>query len=463
MANKNPKIVPVRKNNLISIIFGAIMIYLIAIFIIYISKEKIKIYEVVQGSLSGNTTYTGLILREETVVTSEYTGYVKCYLQNGEKARKGKPVYGIDETGETLQTDNSSGLHTSNITQEDLDRLNKYLNNFKYNYDGQNFETVYNFKYQMQTALNELVIDSLEGELENTDAIKVSSAEESGLILFRYDGYEGLKESDITSEFFDSSQVSGNYVPTGKLVQQGDIIYTLVSGQDWSIVIPADEEFIEKYDSQNSMTIRLKTLDTSVNADMEIFQGADQQSYVKFTIQDYMSAYINDRFISIELEEDKADGLKVPKSSVVSKDFFIIPSSYVTAKNQEDAEETSNNNQNEEMGVYIDNAAEDGSEVVFVTPTIYSKDEEYYYVDDAILQSGMHILLDGNEDYVVGEKKALQGVYNVNKGYAVFEQVEILDENEEYYIVKGSSAYGLVTFDHIVLNAATMNEDDLLY
>jgi hypothetical protein len=51
----------------------------------------------------------------------------------------------------------------------------------------------------------------------------------------------------------------------------------------------------------------------------------------------------------------------------------------------------------------------------------------------------------------------------VNKGYAVFEEVEVVDENEEYYIVKSSSTYGLVTFDHIVLNAATMSEDDLLY
>ena len=61
------------------------------------------------------------------------------------------------------------------------------------------------------------------------------------------------------------------------------------------------------------------------------------------------------------------------------------------------------------------------------------------------------------------EKKALEGVYNVNKGYAVFEVVEILDQNDSYCIVKGGTTYGLAVYDHIVLNASTVDEDDLLY
>jgi hypothetical protein len=319
----------------------------------------------------------------------------------------------------------------------------------------------------MQTALNELVMDSLEGESEASDTMKVCSAGESGLVLFKYDGYEALKEADITSDLFDTSKWTETYISTGKWIQKGDTIYTLVSGQDWSIVIPVDDVFMEQYGDKTKMTICLKTLGVSVSAPMETFQGADEQFYAKFTLDEYLAAYVQDRFVTIELADSKVNGLKVPKSSVVSKDFFQIPVKYMTTQTTEEAStegDTSSDDESmQELGVYIENTDGDGDEAVFVTPTVYSKDKEYYYVDDEILQNGIHVLLDGAEDYVVGEKKTLQGVYNVNKGYAVFEEVEVVDENEEYYIVKSSSTYGLVTFDHIVLNAATMSEDDLLY
>ncbi|MCI6731085.1 MAG: hypothetical protein MR487_01970, partial [Lachnospiraceae bacterium] len=59
--------------------------------------------------------------------------------------------------------------------------------------------------------------------------------------------------------------------------------------------------------------------------------------------------------------------------------------------------------------------------------------------------------------------KTLRGVYNVNKGYAVFAVVNIIDENDSYCIVQGGTNYGLSVYDHIVLNASTVSEDDLLY
>ena len=41
--------------------------------------------------------------------------------------------------------------------------------------------------------------------------------------------------------------------------------------------------------------------------------------------------------------------------------------------------------------------------------------------------------------------------------------VNIIDENDSYCIVQGGTNYGLSVYDHIVLNASTVSEDDLLY
>ena len=58
--------------------------------------------------------------------------------------------------------------------------------------------------------------------------------------------------------------------------------------------------------------------------------------------------------------------------------------------------------------------------------------------------------------------KTIQGVYNINKGYAVFRQVTIIDENEEFCIVDPGNIYGLSAHDRIVLDASKVNEDDII-
>ena len=70
---------------------------------------------------------------------------------------------------------------------------------------------------------------------------------------------------------------------------------------------------------------------------------------------------------------------------------------------------------------------------------------------------------DSNETYRVGSDTAtLKGVYNVNKGYAVFKQIDILYQSKEYTIVKTGTSYGISLYDHIALDGAKINEDDLL-
>ena len=51
----------------------------------------------------------------------------------------------------------------------------------------------------------------------------------------------------------------------------------------------------------------------------------------------------------------------------------------------------------------------------------------------------------------------------MNKGYAVFRQINILDQNEEYCIVSQGTSYGLQAFDYIVLDGKSVKEEEILY
>ena len=94
-----------------------------------------------------------------------------------------------------------------------------------------------------------------------------------------------------------------------------------------------------------------------------------------------------------------------------------------------------------------------------------SADEAYnYYVDRSAFKEGDAIVKDdSNQRFIVGETDSLEGVYCINQGYAVFRQVDILDQNEEYAIISSNTSYGLSRYDRIARDSSQVKEQDILY
>ena len=121
-----------------------------------------------------------------------------------------------------------------------------------------------------------------------------------------------------------------------------------------------------------------------------------------------------------------------------------------------------------QAGFLIDgyNTEKQEQESRFVSPTIYSSDEEYYYIslEEEGFSVGTYLnQTDGSTRYQIGATASLKGVYTVNQGYTVFRFIEILTENDEYYIVKTDTRYGLSLYDHIILNSKTVKENQVIY
>ena len=99
----------------------------------------------------------------------------------------------------------------------------------------------------------------------------------------------------------------------------------------------------------------------------------------------------------------------------------------------------------------------------FVTTTLYEMKNGRYYIDDSVLSEGDIIVKDGSttDRYIVRDTDDLEGVYCMNKGYAVFRKVNILDKNENYCIVEKGTPYGIAQFDNIVQNASSVKESQI--
>jgi HlyD family secretion protein len=461
LASRNNKVTKYRRPlniNIGIIIFGIIFIYILISIVIYIINPHISVYEVNKGSLATNNTYQGFILRSETKVPAENAGYINFYAREGEKIGTGQTVYTIDETGKLQQILADTTKSESTLTEEDVNSLKTEISSFSNNFDTNNFKSTYNFKYDIENTVLELVNVNLLNSLsdlssEETGIFTTCSAPAEGLVVYSTDGYEEVTMDTLTEDILNYDNYKKTAVKTSDLVNAGDIVYKLITNEDWSIIIPLDEDKATEYADRSTMRIKFKKDGITANAGFSIIR-INSKPYGKLDLTSSAIRYASDRFLDVELMINNIEGLKIPVSSVIEKDFYTIPVDYATQGGN-------NNNIGFLLETYDDNGQ---SSTQFVQPTIYYSTDEDYYVETHEFETGNYIVkTDSADRYPIGKTAKLTGVYNINKGYAQFKQINVLFQNEEYYIVEEGTTYGIAVYDHIVLDGEAVKEDDIIY
>ena len=458
----NQKIAKYRKPlnlNIGMIIFGIVFVYIIIGVFTYFTSEHIVGYEVTQGSISTNNVYKGIALREESLFYCNSAGYINYYAREGERVAYNNLVYTVDETGRLSDYVNSAALGENALSDDDLSELKSEIVEFSNIFSKDNFMSVYDFKYGVKgTVLKLANITMLENagniSSESASLISYGRAGDSGIVVYSTDGYEERTPESLTMEDFDAKDYTKNQLVSNELVAANDAVYKLATNENWMIVIPVDEKKAKELLDEDYVKIRfLKNQDISW-ARVSTYTGADGSTLVGLEFSNSMVAFCTDRFIDIELILDEDRGLKIPNSSIVEKQFYLVPEEYVTQGGSNDS-----------YGVMRESYLEDGTQTTeFIETNVYNVADGEYYLDDSTLRLGDRLIKpDSTENYVISKQGSLIGVYNINKGYADFKQIVILDRNEEYSIVQSNTAYGLNVYDYIVLDAMTVNEDDFIY
>ena len=247
---------------------------------------------------------------------------------------------------------------------------------------------------------------------------------------------------------------------SGTLLEAGTAMFKIITDESWRLVLELDEEkyaelnaLLNGEDEEATPKIRFCILDTGqvLSAEYTLVTGTDGTRFAVLQIPKYGSEYASDRFLDVELIYEEETGMKIPKTSVTTQTFYRIPKEYATY----------GGNQN----VFGFNRQASGSDTVeFVSPTFYACLDGYYYVNQKDFSAGDRIFMpDSQEQYVVADTAELTGVYNINRGYAVFRRVEILGETGDMYLIEKGTKYGLSVYDHIILNNRDIREFDVIY
>ncbi len=459
--------------NIATVMFTLLLIYMTFSSVLYITSGQTESYQVIAGPLSRNETYTGLAIREETVNQAESNGYITYFAREGNKINANGAVYGISSTQiPEVETE---------LSQENLSRIRSQMLSFSKGFIPSNFNSTYSFKYELEGNILQyagVTSNTGEGSDEADSSVStvmlgnqtISKARADGIILYSMDGYEGKTVETVTAEDFDQNSYHETDLKTKKPVKAGENVYTIITDERWSLLIPLSTRQAVKLEDRTVIRVKFLKDNMTQSGDFSIIE-IDGNKYGRIDFNKGLIRYASDRFLEIELVTNTVSGLKIPLTSIVTKEFYTIPSRFATTDSESG-----------DVGFMVTGRDGDGQETrTFVNATIYASEEiprssapgsgrdetetQYlYYVNKTEFKEGDAIVnLSDQSRYIVGDVGVLEGVYCINQGYAVFRRIQILDQNEEYAIISRNTSYGLARYDHIVKNADKVREEDILY
>ena len=324
-----------REMNLGIFLFAIVFLYLVITIISYFTSDTVSAYEVREGSIVRDNSYTGLVIRNETVVNAEEDGYVNFYQSENSKVKKGTRIYVL--TPEELNTsDVSAGSSQTVINDETQSGIVLQVQNFNENYSNTDFSSVYLLKDEitasLQNELSQTRTEHLDAAVaESGQTAVTSSAARDGIVAYTIDGLEELTKDSFTEADFDRTDYESATVSDQMKISTGEPVYKLITDEDWSVIVRLEDdtarELMEK--ETTTLKVRIDKDSETLNAAFSVIER-DGNYYGCLDFDNSMIRYAEDRYLNIELILEDETGLKIPKTAVVQEEFFVIPREYLT-------------------------------------------------------------------------------------------------------------------------------------
>jgi hypothetical protein len=457
--------VRMRKNkvhlSLSLVIFLGILIYIMVNVIGFIFKSKVTVYEVKTGKMSEEISTTGIAIRDEKIVTSKSGGYVNYYTPDLSKVYKGEIVYSLDTTGKIKEYISEEIAENETAADTAVESLNDTISDFQGNYDYSNFEDVYSLKQKLDNTVlssNGQYIEQTLSKIQKKygkDAYQICKSKDSGVISYTYDNFKRTSVEEVKASDFEQNSYEKKHLSSNSEIKSGDSVYRIVGSENWQIVISlSKDEYIELSD-RDSVNITFLQDNVSATASLELKKQKNHY-YGYLSLSKYMVRYMNDRYLELSISLDSDDGYKIPKSAVVEKEFYQVPTEYLTKGG------------NSSSDCVLAKSKKENTAAI-KNYTIYKFDEdkdEYFYLAADDVETNTVLFSDDSSDadqYYLGKTVKKKGVYSINQGYAKFRAIEELRSDDEYLLISMDTVQGVSLYDHIVFNSSDISENEVIY
>ena len=474
-----------RKNHklLTTVIFSALLIYLIGFLLVFTNRPSVGVESVNYGSIDVPATLRGIIIRDEVVMKSGMDGTPEYHYSENERVAKNALVCTVKNTGTTqLIEDEIKKIDKGildiqknrtdfSLFKEDIARTEKSIesavDSTVYKFINNNVSDVYSLKNQVQTQINlrnqvwlaentkstaELSAEREQYESQlnvSQDAVRTQS---SGIFSLKIDNFEEIVtpevRGDISAEQIKMT-VQPEYISKSLGVSTGSPIFKIVKSNTWYIVSNVPNDVASRWEVGDFLDIYTTVDDEekSVEVRIESMNVGETSTYVVFVTDRNLIDFLDLRTMNFSVKESIYSGFKIPNAAIVERTFLKISKAFLTSSL-------------DEQGVVKRETNGD----VFQRIKIANSDEDYVYVlqDFESLKVG-DVLVGMGEDaqtYTLSEVATYKGVYVANSSLAEFTVVDILGQNNDYAIVNAQSQFGLKVYDKIVSDAKSVQEEE---
>lgn len=458
-----------RFHNIGMFLFFIILIYVCVCFYLGLQNEQIVGYQVKAGVLSENRQYTGIALREEHCVNSQDSGYINYLIRENERVGYNNLVYCIDETGKISDLISKDPTQDNSLSSEELNSIKQDIISFTRSFDETCFSDATIFTNKLNNTIHQIenrkILDNMSNlnSLHVNDIVDYCKAKSTGIVLFYQDGYENFIASDLNPDDFNVEKYERKTILNDDLVTEGDFAYKYINNENWSIAICVPNE--DSYRILKNEYVEVKFLDDAVSswAKVSFVNSYEESTLIELSFTNSMVSYAKDRFIKVELVLEEDEGLKIPISSIVEKEFYLIDSDFVF-KDPETSDYYVIRNELDSEG--------NTTKKVYITVLKEDTEENVCYVDKTSITYGAALLKEYapvgasvTETFVVGGLRVgtLPGVYCINKGYCDFKRIIIKYQDDEYAIISNNASFGLREYDYIALDADKVTDKDFVY
>lgn len=462
MARRN-NVVKFRRKKSINIgvvIFFIMFVYILLQIYIYYTKEHLSIYEVREGNMAQDEQMTGLIIRDEEIVYTIEAGYLSYLNKEGDRVYKNAPIYSMDDNRDIYDMVMNDDVYISNSVNN-INQVKTNINYFNVKYSDIEYNNVKMFKDKIENIASLLLNNTI---LENIDKIKDNTgnisnfhtvyAQKSGLVSYYIDSFENINENQINLDMFNMDNYNKTNIRTTEMLASNSPAYKLLPNDNWSIIFPLNEGQLELLSNKEYIDFTFTKNKIRTTQKINIINKSGE-NYLKITMDKYLSLFLDDRFVEINITDNREKGMKIPLTAITNKDFFKVPNEFFT---------TGGNSV--DLGLLKETYDPDSGDLSyeFIETNIYYEDDKHKYIDTSVINidTWIHNVEDGTK-YQIRETGELTGVFNVNKGYAEFRIIEALYEDKDYYIISSNTSNGLSLYDHIALNAQMVEENKKIY
>lgn len=437
------------------ILFAVILVYVIVEILVSITDKPVAYYEVGEGSIVKNVSFTGFAVRTEQSVKSSKSGYLNFYQPEASKIAVGEAVCAVSDKALDLSSVEENSDETQ-LTGDEQTQLLSAIQTFVNSYRESSFYESNSLKNEIRNIFDRKTDQNQSARLtaalneQGEGSYETCTSETDGILAYTVDGYEDITTDQVQDENFDKSSYTQTEIQENQKIGKGESIYKIVTGEEWHLVIKMDADTAESLLNRTSIKIRFLKDNEEMVAALKMEKKDQDTYYAILTLDSGMIRYASDRYLDIELMIENIQGLKIPKSAVVKRSCYEVPTDYIVSSGETG-----------EQGVLV---YEDGKTSFQAAEVYYTNTEKNMSCIEAKdLPKGTVIQMqNSNNTRTLSDSISQAGVYESGSGYAVFTSIDIEAENDDYYITGNGVSNQISNYDRIVLNAKNVTDDEIL-